>query len=133
MKVLDHSKQHSSYYLLNLEGSYIDQSNLETIKRFCQNAKITYCQGKLSEFNQENPCWMNFLNNILIRTMSSKSSKKRKEKKNKTYNDVHLMESGLSSFSEYKMLENKDENNHLGLKLTHRKHSYTQKMPKKKD
>jgi len=146
MKITNFSKSQASFYMFNIEKeeniltaltsvNVVNEENVELIKEFCIKTKVTYCQGKLSDFNQKNTVLLNYLNNVLIRKANNTNSKHHRKNKSSVRqynsNDVYLMESSLSSFADYKMMESKEENDtHLPRRLTCRRLSYNQKIPK---
>jgi len=136
MKVLNSHTRNASFYLFVVRAEAKASKDVELIKDYCLNAKITFCRTNPDEFTQKNVTLLNYLNNVLIRKVSCKD--KKSAKKIKTYNetrynsnDMYLLETSLSPFSDYQMLESKEEGNNFVSRLKYnRKFSYNQKLPK---
>lgn len=120
----------------------IDQKNSDWEKRnginnFCDRANITLSKLNVSDFNQKNKSILNIFNNILLRKVSNFFE--RKKKKNSVFGSYKLSGkfiTNLSVFSDYKMIEEKTEENHIySDKLPRfsksRRLSYNEKLSKK--
>ncbi len=115
----------------------IDFEKENGINNFCDMANITISKIKLEDFNQKNKSILNFLNNIVLRKVSTHYESKRK--KNSVFGSYKLSEkflTNLSAFSDYKMVEEKtDENSPYLDKLSKhskfRRLSYNEKLSKK--
>ena len=107
-----------------------NESN-DFLSRFCSDAKITYLNISLNEFNQKNSTILNFFNNILIRKISKKELKNTK-KNFKRDNSLQ----NLSPYSGYVMVEKNYLENEFSLesliqpKLKFRTLSYNPKLSK---
>lgn len=119
------------------DNKNIDCEKENIINNFCDLANISISKIKIEEFNQKNKSILNFFNNIMLRKVSN--FYERKKKKNSLFGSYKLSEkflTNLSVFADYKMVEEKTDENllnpdRISKHSKYRRLSYNEKISKK--